>query len=187
MEDLKNRIIEEVKSLAEGNNPDPSALTTALTQREISALKELVMGKISDIQSAIKLAHDDSVRVPTIIDKEIKTLRELHEEKFRGVTQRFADNKTALDAAFKNQQEVMTKSEAGTTKEIDAQKLALSNASTALQIQINDLKDRVLRGEGTSTGKNQSWVIVAGVIGLVIGFAGIVMAIISFLSKQTAP
>ncbi len=166
---------------------DPSSLTTQQLWREIASLEKLLSNKIASIEKSIDVAHQDLVRVPTEVDKAVKTLKDLHDEKFSGIEQRFFDNKTALDAAFKNQQEVMTKSEAGTTKQIDAQALLISNTSTGLQLQINDLKERVLRGEGTSTGKNQSWVIVAGVIGLVIGFGGIVMAIISFLSKQTAP
>lgn len=135
---------------------DPSSLTTAQLQREIASLSEKTNLQILSIKDGIKLAHDDVVRFPTVVDRTVNTLEKLHEEKFKGVDQRFIDNKMALDAAFKSQQEAGSKSELSFIKQVDS-----------LQMQINDLKERALRNEGKDTGKNSSWAILVAVIGLI--------------------
>lgn len=141
---------------------DPSSLTTAQLQREISSLDHKLTQRIDGIDKAIELAHDDLVRFPTAIDKAVGTLKELHNEKFLGVGQRFIDNKMALDAAFKSQQDAVSKNELSTIKQLDA-----------LQMQINDLKERALRNEGKDTGKNASWALLVAIIAVLAALFGI--------------
>lgn len=155
---------------------DPSSLTTQQLWRESASLEKYFLSKIMGIEKAIDVAHQDLVRVPTEVQKAVGQLKELHDEKFSGIAQRFIDNKTALDAAFKNQQDVMTKSEAGTTKQIDAQALLITNLTTGLQLQINDLKERVLRSEGSRTGQKDFW-------GYIVAAVAILFAAIQFFNK----
>lgn len=60
---------------------DPSPLTTQLVWREVASLKELVISRLDAMEMAIRVAHDDLVRVPTDVQKQVGTLKELHEEK----------------------------------------------------------------------------------------------------------
>lgn len=60
---------------------DPSPLTTQLVWREVASLKELLTSRLDDMEKAIRVAHDDLVRVPTDVQKQVATLKELHEQK----------------------------------------------------------------------------------------------------------
>ena len=85
---------------------DPTSLTTQQLWREIASLKELLFNEIGAIKDAIKIAHDDLVRVPTDVQKQVGALRELifqkisdehilEAEKFKKVDQRFELVETA--------------------------------------------------------------------------------------------
>lgn len=87
---------------SDGRNIDPSILTTQQLLREIASLKELAFSRIGAVEKAIEVAHADLVRVPTDVQKEVGTLKAFHEEKFAGMSQRFADrvvniNKVLVD------------------------------------------------------------------------------------------
>jgi hypothetical protein len=60
---------------------DPSSLTTQQLWRETAALKELLESHIKALEKSVTVAHEDLVRVPTDIDKQIGTLKELLESK----------------------------------------------------------------------------------------------------------
>lgn len=136
-----------------------------LLEEKIGGTEKVLTGEIANIQRAIQLAHENLVRVPTDVDKAVGNLERLHNEKFKGIDQRFIDNQKALDAALASQKEAVIKSEIGFTKQIDG-----------LQLQITDLKERALRSEGSSTGKKDSWgYIIAAIMAL--------LAIASFAVK----
>lgn len=108
---------------------DPTSLTTAQLQREIAALKELVFVRLGAIEEGIETAHNDLVRVPTDVQKQIAGLREylegkiecdkeLKEEKFKYIIERFdiieqarqeqkRDTATAIDAALRSAKEAV--------------------------------------------------------------------------------
>lgn len=72
---------------------DPTTLTTAQLMHEIEVVKEMVFRenlnlekligqRIAELEKATKVAHDDLVRVPTDVQKQVGSLKELHEAKF---------------------------------------------------------------------------------------------------------
>jgi len=63
------------------NNParDPTSLTTQQLWREIASLKELMFSRLLAIETSIEVAHEDMVRVPTDVQKQVGGLKELHE------------------------------------------------------------------------------------------------------------
>jgi len=176
-------IEDSIKTMGGNYITDPSSLTTQQLWREIASLKELLMSRINSVEKAIEVAHEDLVRVPTDVQKSVITLKELHDEKFAGINQRFLDNKLALDAAFKSVQDGNQKSELGTTKQIDAQGLLINNATTGLQGQINDLKERVLRGEaligGKETGSDRVRLQTGQIIAYIFGAIGVLSVLLS--------
>jgi regulator of replication initiation timing len=58
---------------------DPSALSTQQVFREVGLLKELVFTRLESVEHGIAVAHEDVVRVPTEVQKQLGGLRELHE------------------------------------------------------------------------------------------------------------
>lgn len=72
-------------------NPDPSALTTALVEREISLLKEMVNLRLMAVESAAATFAEGLTRVPTVLDREIEKVSELTAERFRSIDNRFTE------------------------------------------------------------------------------------------------
>lgn len=88
--------------------PDPSALSTAALQREISSLKEQfrselqgevkVLGaRLAAIDRATVVFESNLTNVPTALQEAISHLQQYHGEKFSGVERQFADLRTAID------------------------------------------------------------------------------------------
>lgn len=181
---------------------DPTSLTTQMILREIAALKELVFTRLQAMDTAIVVAHDDLVRVPTEVQKAVGNLESLHDEKFKGVEKEFdnrdslyaekfrsiqtqfeerdtreeqksKDNKVAIDAALQAQKEAVGKSETATVKQIDQLGILIAEKSKASDDKISDVKDRLTRLEGRGEGAKASTDYTWVVIGAAIALIGI--------------
>jgi len=176
-------------------HPDPSSLTTQQLWREIGALKELVFFRIAAIEASITIAHDDLVRVPTDVQKQVGNLKELVEEKFHNIEKRFDENAIAVAAALQAQKELVTqqnisaalsaaKQEASFSKQIDALGLLIETKAKASDDKIDDVKERMTRLEGKGEGaavENTTHQIssnyVLAIIGACVGVALLLIAI----------
>ena len=128
---------------------DPSPLTTAQVQREVASLEKLLEQRIDSIEQAVKVAHENLVRVPTDVDKAIGHLREtiegkfdtvrqaflIHLEKFASVQTQFQerdvrteqtakDSKVAVDAALQAAKEAVGKQQEASDRAIAKQEAA---------------------------------------------------------------
>jgi ribosome-associated translation inhibitor RaiA len=136
---------------------------------EVATLLKAVYVRIDAIDKATALLHEDTVRVPTQIDRAIANITELlraeingdiarvetwTKEKFNGVDaqfserdtrtdQRAGDTKLAVDAAFAAAKEATAKIEAGFTKQLDAIGSIIDTKTVNLEGNISDLKDRM--------------------------------------------
>jgi hypothetical protein len=150
--------------------PDPSTLTTAQLIREIAALREILETKSEGKQELfdMRVVNVDETtkriillldRIPGLIEKEVSTLKTLHDEKFRGVEKQFQErdtrvdegakaNQIKVDAAFaaqkeavgeqnKSYKEATAKSEEGVEKRIDQQVVLLAEMRKGLDDKIN--------------------------------------------------
>jgi hypothetical protein len=131
---------------------DPTLLTTQQLLREVSALKELVFTRLEAIDTSIRVSHEDLVRVPTDVQKQVAALKELmearidgsdrlKEEKFRNIDKRLdlveqarieqkKDTATAVDAALKAAKEAVTEQNTSNV-------LAINKSETATTKQID--------------------------------------------------
>jgi len=80
-----------------GSVIDPSRLTTQMVWREVESLKELLITRLDAIEKATIVAHEDLVRVPTEVQKQVAGLRELHDEKFIVNAERIASLAAVLE------------------------------------------------------------------------------------------
>jgi len=177
--------------------PDPSTLTTQMTWREIAALKELLSNELDSVKQGIVVAHEDLVRVPTEVQKQVGNLKELLEnkiealekldgEKFKAIVRSIEiveqarveqkrDTATAVDAALRAAKEAVSelnasnamainKSESSMAKQLEQQSVQISTITKAFDEKVADLKDRLARSEGKSTGMKDfvGW-IIAGI------------------------
>jgi hypothetical protein len=172
---------------------DPSTLTTQQLWREIASLKELLLSHVDRIDTAVKVAHDDLVRVPTEVQKSVAALKELTwvrlDDLEELVKQRFnlvetsrveqkTDTATAVTAALNAAKEAVAeqnksntvaiaKSEASTTKLLDQLTILINTTASGLEGKINDVKDRLTTIEGRSSGRKDFWGYIIGGIGLI--------------------
>lgn len=190
--------------------PDPTLLTTQQLHREIFSVREVIETRINSMDKAIELVKGIADRIPQLMEKAISQLQGLHEEKFSSIQTQFKerdtrsdqtskDNKVAIDAALqaakeavgeqnKSSQLAIAKSEAATTKQIDAIVILIANGQKALDDKIDDIKERLTTIEGNRAGQQEkkqdttsNWVIVFGAIGVLFGLVGTVVAFVAML------
>jgi len=172
--------------------PDPTTLTTEQLRRELSALREILTARLDGMDRATTLLDETVNRTPTAIQTAISHLKELHDEKFRAVEQRFSErdvrftqqnvaNAAALDAALRAAREL---------GELQTRANALANAKTeesvaqqlkALAEKIDVSTQRLDRGEGTTAGAASSRTEQRLNTGQLIGIIGVVIAVASII------
>jgi hypothetical protein len=168
--------------------PDPTSLTTQALWREVQHLKELLETQIAEIKEAVKLSHEDFVRVPTDVQKQVGNLRDLHDEKFAGVQKQFEAIDRRTDLALQAAKELVVqqnvsaaqsaaKQEASFSKQIDAQGMLLQTTAKGLDDKVTDIKDRLTRIEGKGEGVSASWGWLIGAVGLLASLIAIFFAL----------
>lgn len=145
---------------------DPSALTVARIDHEISGLRELLTAK-DGVYEARLAAMDKAVtlleKFPSAIDIAVGNLKELHQEKFEGVGVRFNElntrltegdryKQTALDAALKAAQTLVDKQQENNKESIKKTEDLFTKQIEAITITIGDLKDTVKETIGSKKG-----------------------------------
>ena len=189
--------------------PDPTILTTELTRREISALRELLEARLAGMDQAITLTQKTSDQIPAVVAEKVQHLRELNEEKFRSIATQFIerdirteqtarDSKVAVDAALQAQKEAagaqnesnaasISKSEAAFTKQIDQIGVIIATTSKGADEKIDDLKTRLTavesRKDEHQKGTDATFAYVAAIIG-VVGMVATIITLVVLLVRH---
>jgi hypothetical protein len=187
--------------------PDPTTLTTEQLRRELSALREILTARLDGMDRATTLLSETVNRTPTVIQTEIKHLRELSEEKFASVALQFQERDVrtaqasgaaddALKAALQAAKELVgaqgdaaaaaaVKTETSFTKQIDQIATIISTLEKAMDARITELKERIDRGEGSASGASErrsetrlNQGQILGIIIALIAATGLVVSII---------
>ena len=166
-------------------NPDPSLLTTQNLRDGLANLKELIGARLDAMDMATTLRLELFNRVPGDIDSQIEHLKEVvgekldvQNEKFRGIAKQFEERDVrtaqasgaaddALKAALQAAKELVgaqgeasaaaaVKSETSFAKQVDQIGTILQTTQLALDARITELKERIDRGEGSSSGAEMS-------------------------------
>jgi hypothetical protein len=133
-------------------DPDPTLRTMELVDKAVFQLESKLEIRISGIEKAIGIQHEDMVRVPTEVQRSTSSLRELmeskldklaevSEERFKSIQTQFTllkqateqldvANKTAIAAALQAQKE-----SAGETQKTSQAAIAKSETSTSEAIK----------------------------------------------------
>ena len=184
--------------------PDPTELTTdavnaatAQYHRELAALREILETRLDAMDKAASFLDQTVNRTPTVIQTAIANVREVYDERFKSVAQQFAERdvrteqaakggKEALDAALLAAKELVAqqneanrgeaaKTEQNFTKQIDAQ-----------AARIDELKERIDRGEGQTAGSAGQRNETRLNTGTVISVALLVIAVLTFVILYVA-
>ena len=170
--------------------PDPSIMTTAALEREVGHLRELIGGKVDDLEKELnRFKESHANRHADAVDKAIEHLEEVCGVKFEAIQMQFRERdarveqassalQTAVEAALLSAKEAVEKSERGFEKELDAIKLLITNQGKAQDQQIRDLKDRQSGAEGKGVGLNQAWLVGVAALGILISIAILIVSIL---------
>lgn len=174
--------------------PDPTARTLEQSAAAIAAAKEVLEVRIDGLENELKRqAEGLEARQPAII-AEVTHLRQLMEEKFRGVAEQFAGRDTALAAALlaqktsvedqnKSNALATSKSETAFTKQIDSIGELIRTANKASDDKIDDIRARLTLIEGQKSGGQDNTKTIFGIIGAIGGLLGIAIAVIALLAR----
>ena len=161
--------------------PDPTVLTTEALTREITAVRELLF---NEIRHRGHLTDEQFASRAKLIDARFAAVEQQFQAiQFRTAEQK-ADTRLALDTALASAKEAVqlqtqsselaqAKSEAALTKQIDGILMRVSELTNVMDGKIADLKERMDRLEGKSTGFSSSW----GILVAVVGILGVALAI----------
>jgi hypothetical protein len=158
----------------DGHVPGPPYLTTEELRRDVSALREIIQARLDGNDRATVVLSETVNRTPTAIQIAVDHLKELHDERFASVDQRFDErdvrtdqaakaSKEALDAALLAAKELVSqqneanaaaadKAEQSTIKQIDQIGIRIDTMQKALDDRLTELKERIDRGEGSGSG-----------------------------------
>jgi hypothetical protein len=210
--------------------PDPTVLTTEQLLRAIAAERAITEGKIevlrerlAGIDEATKLRLAGIEGIPAQIDEKVNHLANLMDEKVISIERQFAerdtraeresrDNKVAVDAAFAAQKEAaseqnksntlaIAKSETATTETISKLAELFRTTTDALADKIDDLKERVDRGEANNQGQVQNRTelravrteshsniqVIVGVVVTVAAIIALMMSLYAAVKPDPAP
>ena len=159
------------------------------SERFVETLKETV-----DHRQAVIDATALSLR--ELMMSEIGKLALVTEEKFSGVSNQFIERdkrtdqltvaaQTAVTAAFAAQKEAVSeqnksnslainKSEQATAESLRQLQTLFISDSKATNDKIDDLKSRLDRGEGKTTGHSDIWSVIVGIGGLILAAIAII-------------
>jgi hypothetical protein len=143
--------------------PDPTTLTTAQLLRELGALRELVFTRLDGMDKATALLSETVNRTPAVIQTEIRHVRELVDGRFASVALQFTERDTragqaaaaaaaALSAALQAAKELVTQQNEANRGEAAKTEQAFTKQIDGQASRIDELKERIDRGEGSTSG-----------------------------------
>lgn len=150
----------------------------------------VISTRLDGADKAVKLLQEATDKMPAEVNQAIRRLQELHEEKFASIQLQFQERdvrveqsstatKIAVDAALQAAKEAVgaqnvssaqaiAKSEAATTKQIDAIGTLIAAQAKSSDEKNDDIKSRVQMIEGHTKGIGDSWGVIVGAVGIIV-------------------
>ena len=144
--------------------PDPTLLTTQQLQREIILLRRLLFQRVKCLEE--------------ITSGKLKVIAVKFKERDRRFKQIDIDNKAAIKTALATTKEAANKTEQSFSNQLEQITTTIRVANKGYDTQINDLKIRITTLETQKKSASESWGIIALLLGLLIGAAGIAVSFI---------
>ena len=181
-----------------------------LHDEKFTASEDKFVERDTRASQTLSALTDSTIATHKAMDEKIAFLQALHDEKFKSIQVQFTerdvrsdqtsrDSKQAVQDALTAAKEAVgkqnessslaiAKSEAATSKQLDQLAVLIQTNTTALDKQINDLKERFLLGEGRISGTATAGAtqqmsnallvtIVVGAVGGIAGIGGLIIAI----------
>lgn len=190
----------EPLQVQQGSRPVPDP--TELTGRAIEALRKelstLWDERFADLTKQIDRLSLDVKERPEDVRRDVATLKDLMDEKFKGVAEQFAGRDNSLDIAFNAQKDKVAEQNASNTtaanKSENAFKDQIGAISNRIEQQdkttndkIQELRDRVGSIDGKADGAAWLWALLGAVGGGIISFILAVAALKNAFKTEPAP
>jgi hypothetical protein len=185
--------------------PDPTRITTEAIDRLQDTLKELFGTQFEAVEEKFGRLQEQMDTRPAAVVQEIAHLRQLMDEKFKGVSDQFLGRDTALAAALLAQKTSVEeqnkanaasafKSEAGFTKLIDGQRDALAVADKSSTDKIDAVKLLIVAGDTSNSDKIEDVRTRVGALenqkkgagdltGWIFGGVGVIAVVVDLVSR----
>lgn len=174
-----------------------------IIETRFDAMDKAVVLRLAQIDAAPAMMREEITHLRELVrerfdsvERQFTAERELGDQKFTAVNTRFEErddrsrqaaieSRVSLDAALAAAKEAVSeqnkantlaigKSELATQKQIDALSLLMTTSATGLDEKIADIKGRLDRNEGRSSGFSAGWAILVGAFGLLAAAASII-------------
>jgi len=188
----------------------------AAMEDKLQALRDLMTSRLDSMDRASIVLADNVNRVPTLLDRETARLTGLFEEKTSHLrdTLKERDNQahedkataaTAVSVALNSLKELINsqntanaiaigKAEASVSHDLEALNTLISATKDGLNNEINNLKQRLDRGEGMSRGqkelRQEDHMAAGTIVGMVTGTVGVlalIVAVFTYAMPHAAP
>lgn len=165
--------------------------------KAVSALRDVISERVDGHFALLRQTIDGSLAV---VNEKIKSLSDVTTQQFKSITDTFAEKDKAVSVGLSAQKEAAAAQQAGNaqattkmednfTKLLDQGRELLAEVRRNTEVQISDIKDRltaiesraqgvVIQKQETVQSATQSWAYIVGSIGFVIGFGGLIVAIL---------
>ncbi len=186
-------------------NEAKEILTKRQLWREVKSLKELLIDRIESVEKTVDIAHEDLVRVPTDVQKQVSYVKEylearietghsLKEEKFSKVYQMFElierqrleqkqDTALNVEKALSSAERAVREQNASNKESITKSETSTSKQLESLNEKINDVRDRTTKIEsvtsGISSAKTEQKTSIGLIAAIVFGVFGTIVGIVS--------
>jgi chromosome segregation ATPase len=115
-----------------------------------------ILARLDAIEATARAAHEDLVRVPTLLDRAASTAREFEDERHHRQRD-FTESRFQINTErFASMQEVLRKSEAMFSKLHDELAENVQRNVGRADDKVNDLKERLTAFESKMGGRDQS-------------------------------
>ena len=155
-------------------NPDPTERTLDQSRREIAMLRELLEAKLHGKDEVAVLLKEFNTEIRNHLRVELAGLKELEEEKFKGINAQFSQRDIALTAALQAQKESAAAQQVANSEAIQKSESATTKQMDGLSDKIEDIKERVTAVEGSRQGSLGATTTGIAIVVAVIILLGVV-------------
>lgn len=157
-----------------------------MLQREIEQQRTILLGEIEGLRREITTRLDGMDKAltkveqyPTDVDLAVSRVREFFEEKFRSVDLRFHERDQRFSQRDVAQQELLREQRIASDTAIAKAETSVRQQLESLNALIGDTKERIDKTEGRAEGAVKLWGLIVAAVMLVIGMAGVAVAIMA--------
>lgn len=183
---------------------------------KLVSLRDMLNVRIDAVEKAAEVFSQNLNRVPTLLDREAARLQAILEERTGNIRTSISERDSqakqdkisaamAVQTALGSLKELISaqngataaaiaKSEAATANDLESLNKIIGTTKDGLSAEINNLKQRLDRGEGASSGQKElrredhtTVISVVGITGGIVGIIALIIAGLAYVAPHPVP